>query len=196
MRNKNGFTIVELLIVVVVIGILAAITIVAYNGIQQRAQTSAAAAFANAALKSISAYKAAEGIYPGTTGCIGTGYDDQTGNGVPDCRWNGTAQSAAVNSSLNTTFEKYTSQSFSPPSWVSQNGSSSMKGGYYSYISNGTLDGVPQLYWFTYAVSGRECPVGPIAKPGAPNWYEFITDNSLKYSEWWTSGSLCWIPLK
>jgi len=37
-KNKNGFTIVELLIVIVVIGILAAITIVAYNGIQNRAQ--------------------------------------------------------------------------------------------------------------------------------------------------------------
>lgn len=31
--NSRGFTIVELLIVIVVIGILAAITIVAYNGI-------------------------------------------------------------------------------------------------------------------------------------------------------------------
>lgn len=36
--RQKGFTIVELLIVIVVIGILAAITIVAYNGIQQRAQ--------------------------------------------------------------------------------------------------------------------------------------------------------------
>jgi len=36
MKSKSGFTIVELLIVIVVIGILAAITIVAYNGIQQR----------------------------------------------------------------------------------------------------------------------------------------------------------------
>lgn len=34
--KQKGFTIVELLIVIVVIGILAAITIVAYNGIQQR----------------------------------------------------------------------------------------------------------------------------------------------------------------
>ena len=39
--NKSGFTIVELLIVVVVIAILAAITIVAYNGIQNRAKSSA-----------------------------------------------------------------------------------------------------------------------------------------------------------
>lgn len=36
-NNQMGFTIVELLIVIVVIGILAAITIVAYNGIQKRA---------------------------------------------------------------------------------------------------------------------------------------------------------------
>lgn len=36
-KKSHGFTIVELLIVIVVIGILAAITIVAYNGIQTRA---------------------------------------------------------------------------------------------------------------------------------------------------------------
>lgn len=39
MVNRRGFTIVELLIVVVVIAVLAAITIVAYNGIQKRAGT-------------------------------------------------------------------------------------------------------------------------------------------------------------
>ena len=39
MKQKAGFTIVELLIVIVVIGILAAITIVAYNGVQERSKT-------------------------------------------------------------------------------------------------------------------------------------------------------------
>lgn len=39
-RPGRGFTIVELLIVIVVIAILAAITIAVYNGIQQRAKTS------------------------------------------------------------------------------------------------------------------------------------------------------------
>ena len=37
MSRRSAFTIVELLIVIAVIGILAAITIVAYNGIQNRA---------------------------------------------------------------------------------------------------------------------------------------------------------------
>ena len=39
-KRQTGFTIVELLIVIVVIGILAAITVVAYNGIQERAHQS------------------------------------------------------------------------------------------------------------------------------------------------------------
>ena len=40
-RKQYGFTIVELLIVIVVIGILAAITIVAYNGVQNKANDTA-----------------------------------------------------------------------------------------------------------------------------------------------------------
>ena len=39
-KKQTGFTIVELLIVIVIIGILAAITVVAYSNIQQRANNS------------------------------------------------------------------------------------------------------------------------------------------------------------
>ncbi len=46
-RSQHGFTIVELLIVIVVIGILAAIVTVAYTGVQERARLSAALDFEN-----------------------------------------------------------------------------------------------------------------------------------------------------
>src|SRR6218665_3318354 len=44
LQERRGFTIVELLIVIVVIAILDAITIVAYSGIQSRSKESAASA--------------------------------------------------------------------------------------------------------------------------------------------------------
>jgi len=55
-QKQKGFTIVELLIVVVVIAILAAITIVAYNGIQNRAKASAAQSATSQAGKKITTY--------------------------------------------------------------------------------------------------------------------------------------------
>lgn len=55
--KQKGFTIVELLIVVVVIAILAAITIVSYNGIQNRARTSAIQADLNNAVKKLYEYR-------------------------------------------------------------------------------------------------------------------------------------------
>lgn len=55
-QRRHGFTIVELLIVVVVIAILAAITIVAYTGIQNRAKASAAQQSVTQANKKVLAY--------------------------------------------------------------------------------------------------------------------------------------------
>lgn len=62
--KSQGFTIVELLIVVVVIAILAAITIVSYNGITNRANDSAAESLASTWRKKVELYYSENGRYP------------------------------------------------------------------------------------------------------------------------------------
>lgn len=57
-KSKSGFTIVELLIVIVVIAILATITIVTFNGIQQRARDNKRHSDAKTIMKLIELYKA------------------------------------------------------------------------------------------------------------------------------------------
>jgi len=71
--KQKGFTIVELLIVVVIIAILAAITIVAYSGIQNRAKASSAQSLANTIMKKAEAFNAVESTYPSANNTFGTG---------------------------------------------------------------------------------------------------------------------------
>jgi prepilin-type N-terminal cleavage/methylation domain-containing protein len=68
--RPSGFTIVELLIVIVVIGILAAITIVAYNGIQSRARDTQRLTDVSNIMKMLEAYKAQNGAYPPTNATV------------------------------------------------------------------------------------------------------------------------------
>lgn len=63
-RTNRGFTIVELLIVIVVIAILAAITIVAYSGVQARSRVAAKESTVDALKKKMEAYRVINDAYP------------------------------------------------------------------------------------------------------------------------------------
>jgi len=67
-QKQHGFTIVELLIVIVVIGILAAITIVSFNGVSARATFAKEKSEMATINKAIRLYYSENGTYPSTGG--------------------------------------------------------------------------------------------------------------------------------
>lgn len=74
-KTTSGFTIVELLIVIVVIAILAAISVVAYTGIQNRAKNVQVQSDIRQVAGLIEMYRAEHGAYP-STGSISSVYSD------------------------------------------------------------------------------------------------------------------------
>lgn len=92
-HNQPGFTIVELLIVIVVIGILAAISIVAYSGIQQRAVAVSLTSDLDNATKLLKLDQVIGSNYPATLALA------NSGRGVPAS--SGTVYQYAVSNSTN-----------------------------------------------------------------------------------------------
>lgn len=64
LKQQKGFTIVELLIVIVVIGILATLVIVTFTGIQQKARNTKRQTDINAINSHVEAFYAQNGYYP------------------------------------------------------------------------------------------------------------------------------------
>jgi general secretion pathway protein G len=71
--KKTGFTIVELLVVIVVIGILAAITIVSYGGVTNRANVSAVSAELASISQQLRLDQVITGAYPATLAVANNG---------------------------------------------------------------------------------------------------------------------------
>jgi type II secretion system protein G len=67
-KSTSGFTIVELLIVIVIIAILATISLVAYNGVQQRARDSERQQDVAQLVKALELYYTDNGQYPAVGG--------------------------------------------------------------------------------------------------------------------------------
>ena len=80
--NHTGFTIVELLIVIVVIGILAAISIVAYNGIQSRAAEVSIRTNLRGATNQLEIDYQLTGLYPASLLLANGGKGLTAGNGM------------------------------------------------------------------------------------------------------------------
>lgn len=72
-QKQPGFTLVELIIVIVIIGILASITMVAFNGVQQRARDAQRQSDFAAISKALVMYYADNGNYVASGGGSGNG---------------------------------------------------------------------------------------------------------------------------
>lgn len=86
-HKHSGFTIVELVVVIIIIGILATVTVVGYGSIRKTAYNIQVIAGVSQYRETIEAYKAFYKKYPQTTRelaneqvavvCLGTGYPDK-----------------------------------------------------------------------------------------------------------------------
>jgi prepilin-type N-terminal cleavage/methylation domain-containing protein len=84
LRSRSGFTIVELLIVIVVIGILAGLVLNTFNGIQARARDTERKTDINAVHAQVEAYHADNAKYPTTTNLATAAWVDSNLSGLDD----------------------------------------------------------------------------------------------------------------
>lgn len=89
--RHSGFTIVELLIVIVVIGILASIVVTSYRSIQERSSNARTIAMVSTYITALDSYAVLNRQYPAMDPnaggvCLGVGYTDRVGgDGIGDC---------------------------------------------------------------------------------------------------------------
>jgi len=144
--RPSGFTIVELLIVVVVIAILAAISLVAYTGIQNRAANAKTESEVAAIAKALEMYHADKGMYP-------NGSNYTPGSTAINGAWSTTADGSWQN--LLTVLSPY-AQNLPTRS----DSSSAMGGGdsfdYYGNQANSCGASLGQMYIIVYRLRGAQ----------------------------------------
>lgn len=113
--SKQGFTIVELLIVIVVIGILAAITIVAYNGIQNRAVAAKVTTDLLGAAKLLAIHEVDAGGYPATLAAANNGQGVKASAGTT-YEYTATATTYCLTATSGTTSYKVSQDATTPTS--------------------------------------------------------------------------------
>ena len=94
--KQKGFTIVELLIVIVIIGILAAISIVAYNGVTQKARDDRRVTNARNLVNAAASYNAENGTWPTVAQVQGYSTVKLTGDAADSAKVTATAPTSGT----------------------------------------------------------------------------------------------------
>jgi prepilin-type N-terminal cleavage/methylation domain-containing protein len=140
-KQITGFTIVELLIVIVIIGILAAITIVAYNGIQNRANDIAVQSDLRQFASKVAEFHAINGRYPiGPNSTAGV-------EGIPKFKLSQSAYSTNMHNFYYCVGNVSGTEKFAI-------GAVSLSGNRFAYYSDGGL----KPYTGVWAASAQNCP--------------------------------------
>lgn len=169
-QKQRGFTIVELLIVIVVIAILASISIVSFSGVQQRARDATRDQDVALITKALELYYTENGKYP-------------TGRGSTNINTWWTTSSDASWQGLEASLSPYLGGG-SLPKDPQQGAASAMSGGqsydYYSFNSTANTCGAGAeqgyLLLYKYEASARkeifrgECSVNPQSYGGVSNY--------------------------
>ena len=131
-KSTSGFTIVELLIVIVVIGIIAAIVTVAYTGIQSQAKNIKTVAAVDSWAKALQLYRVENGNFPVLNSCLGdTNTYQNVGYGVfcwDISYWD-------VKASLHNALAPYMNNYPEPDTTHVGGGATNRRGAFYQYIS-------------------------------------------------------------
>ncbi|NCU29387.1 prepilin-type N-terminal cleavage/methylation domain-containing protein [Candidatus Saccharibacteria bacterium] len=162
-RKAHGFTIVELLIVIVVIGILATIGIVAYNGVSQKANNAAIISAASNSSKMIQTYIAEYGTYPYTVPTSSVTFCITTESGCLDTSGNTIGNRA--------TFDTEMARVGAIPRSVPNSGGE-MNGVVYQYVEAATVNGASQPFSLVYWLQGVNQDCG---SPVVVQWYNTPT---------------------
>ena len=157
-KKAHGFTIVELLIVIVVIAILATISIAAYTNIQDRAKNAATISAVEQTIKAIHMYIAETGEYPATNNgshCLTT---------VQACAW---TTPVTTGSELRTKLVNYSSL----PDSVPDTSSTAFVGIMYSYNNTRKFNDISKPAIIVYALNGtnQRCQLPNVANGGGYN---------------------------
>jgi prepilin-type N-terminal cleavage/methylation domain-containing protein len=160
--KQKGFTIVELLIVIVVIGILAVITITAYNGFQQRATNEKTTQAFAAWIKSMKLYKADKGQWPPFASCLGTGYlygvSGTDTSGIAQCRQNDAGSNFTENAAFKTAMIPYIGTNLPTPAFVTARATDTNWRRGLSYLYGGGTGGTQVYIEVAYVGVLTSCP--------------------------------------